>query len=268
MAITTPPTTLGTTVAPVTPAAPTQEEWWKTAGTPDASPTGLIGTTSKWTPTADQTVAGNVDQIIAADSPLMQRAATRADQQMNKRGLINSSMAVGAGQAAVMDAALPIAQQDAQTKAQAAQFNAGAENTLLGQSNQIRQQTATQNFAAAADIAKTDLDNQFKASMVNADAQTKAYLTQLEGGIKTSLANVEADYKTLIQTSASAGDLYKTTLSAVSQIVANENMDATAKSAAINGLFARTNAAMNLIGSINGVDVSDLLQFGTVGAVP
>jgi hypothetical protein len=104
--------------------------------------------------------------------------------------------------------------------------------------------------------------------MVNADAQTKAYLTQLEGGIKTSLANVEADYKTLIQTSASAGDLYKTTLSAVSQIVANENMDAAAKSAAINGLFARTNAAMNLIGSINGVDVSDLLNFGTVGAVP
>jgi hypothetical protein len=264
MAITNAPTTLGTTVAPTVPVAPTQEEWWKTPGTTETSPSGLIGATSKWNPTADQTVAGQVDNIIAADSPLMQRAATRADQQMNKRGLMNSSMAVGAGQSAVMDAALPIAQQDAQTNAQAAQFNAGAENTLQGQSNQIRQQAATQNFAATADLAKTDLDNQFKASMVNADAQTKAYLTQLEGGVKANLANIEADYKSLIQTSASAGDIYKGTISQIGPILSDTNMDAAAKSAAINGLMSRMGSAMNLIGSINGVDVTDLLNFGTV----
>lgn len=255
------PDTLPKVETPTAPVVPTQNEWWKS--TDAAAP---IGPVTQWTPTTDQTVAGQVDKVIAADSPLMQRAATRADQQMNKRGLMNSSMAVGAGQAAVMDAALPIAQQDAQTSAQAAQFNASAQNAAQTQSNTIRQQAASQNFAAAADIAKADFDNRFKSALVNADSQTKAYLTQLEGGIKSNLANIEADYKTLIQTSASASDLYKSTISALSSIIANENMDAAAKSAAINGLFSRTGAAMNLIGSINGVDVSDLLNFGTVGA--
>lgn len=255
--------TIGTTTAPVAPTVQTQDEWWKTPGTPD-TPTGLIGTTAKWTPTADQTVAGQVNKIIAEDSPLMQRANLRSTQEMNKRGLVNSSMAVGAGQAAVMDAALPIASQDAQTNARAAEFNAGAENALQNQSNAIRQQTATANFSVAADTAKQNFDQQFKAALSNADMQTKAYLTQAEGGIKQTLANIEADYKTLIQTSASASDTYRGTLTAVASVLGDTNMTAESKTAAINGLMGRMEVAMNLIGSINGVDLTDLLQFGTV----
>lgn len=255
--------TIGTTVAPTTPTATTQDEWWKTPGTTDTS-TGLIGTTKQWAPSADQTVAGQMDKIIATDSPTQQRAAVRADQQMNARGLVNSSMAVGAGQAAVMDAALPIAQQDASTAANREQFNASAENTLQAQSNSIRQQTATSNLSVAADLVKQNFDNTFKTSLANADAQTKAYLTQAEGGIKANLANIEADYKTLIQTSASAADTYKSTLASITAVLTDTNMDATAKTTAINGLFNRMGTAMNLIGSINGVDLTDLLDFGTV----
>lgn len=58
-------------------------------------------------------VSGRVNQIISEGSPLMERAETRAKEQMNGRGLLNSSMAVGAGQTALYDAAMPMAAQDA-----------------------------------------------------------------------------------------------------------------------------------------------------------
>lgn len=255
--------TIGTATAPTVPAAPVQKNWWEQPGVTDA-PTGLIGQTAQWTPTADQTVQGQIKNIIAEDSPLSQMAVARSNEQMNQRGLINSSINVGAGQKALYESALPIAQQDAATMANAGQFNANSTNALQSQSNTIRQQTATSNLQVAADQAKMDLDNQFKASMVNADAQTKAFLTQAEGEIKTKLANIDADYKTLIQTSASAGDIYKGTISQIGPILSDTNMDAASKTAAINGLFSRMGVAMNLVGSINGVDLGDLLQFGEV----
>lgn len=257
--------TIGTATAPTAPAAPTQKNWWEQPGVPDA-PTGLIGATSQWTPTADQTVAGQVKSIIDQDSPLMQQAVAGADQRSNARGLLNSGIAVTGAQDALYRAALPIAQQDAQTNAQAAQFNANSTNALQSQSNQIRQQAATSNLQIAADQAKTDLDNQFKSSMVNADAQTKAFLQQTGDAVKTQLTNIEADYKTLIQTSASASEIYKGTLSQIGPILSDTNMDAASKASAINGLFSRMSVAMNLIGSINGVDLQDLLTFGTVTA--
>lgn len=297
-------TQIGTAVAPAPPAAPAQDEWWKSGtgliskstATPATAASGYAP--AQWNVTGNQTVADQVKGIIAQDSPLSQLSKANAEQDMNRRGLINTSMAVGAGQKALYESALPIAQADANMYGQAAsantnatnrarefdvsnqqqvnltnaaaanqssQFNASAENTQQAQINAAKQQTATNNFDAASKIALTDLDNQLKASMVNADAQTKAFLTQTEGDIKQKLINVEADYKTLIQTSATAGDIYKGTVAAIAPIIADTNMNAAAKSAAINGLFSRMGAAMNVVGSINGVDLTDLLQFGTVG---
>lgn len=252
----------GVAVAPTLPAAPKLDEWWKQPGVPD-TPTGLIGQPATWTPTADQTVQGQVKNIIADDSLLMQQAKGNAAQEMNARGLLNTSINTGAAQGAVLKAALPIASQDAQTYARAAEFNAGATNALQGQSNQLRQQAATTNLQIEADQSKQNLDNLFKASMVNADAQTKAYLTQAEGDIKQNLINIEADYKTLIQTSATAGEIYKMAIASIAPIIADTNMTAASKTAAINGLFGRTEAMMNVIGSINGIDMS-WVDFGTV----
>lgn len=88
-----------------------------------------------WEVTADQTVKSQLEQIIAQDSPLMQQARIRALQQANGAGLLNSSMAVTAGQSAVLGAATPIAQADANTYAQAAQFNTDTSNTFARENN-------------------------------------------------------------------------------------------------------------------------------------
>lgn len=123
-------------------------------------------TTTDWTPDAKSTVAGQIADITAKGSPLMDQAETAAKQQMNKRGLLNSSMAITAGQDAVYRTALPIAQQDANTFANAGQFNAGAKNQ-------------TSQFNAGM----LDTANRFNATATNeATAQQRA--AGVQGGLQ------------------------------------------------------------------------------------
>jgi len=75
-----------------------------------------------------QTVQGQMANLMQNGNPLMQRATTRASQAANKRGLLNSSMGVQAGQEAALSAALPIAQADAQAANTQALTNQGYMN--------------------------------------------------------------------------------------------------------------------------------------------
>lgn len=76
-----------------------------------------------------QTSAGQVESLLSKDSPLLQRARTLAMQGMAQRGLVNSSMAQGAGTAAMIDKITPIAQQDAKIYNDTASENMAAKNT-------------------------------------------------------------------------------------------------------------------------------------------
>lgn len=69
--------------------------------------------------TDPNTVESRVTRLLDKDNPYMQRAATRGAQSANRRGLLNSSIATTAVEAARIDAALPIASQDS---AQGAQY--------------------------------------------------------------------------------------------------------------------------------------------------
>ena len=61
----------------------------------------------------DASVSKQLTKVLSTGSPLLTRARTGAAQVANRRGLLNSSMAVQAGEAAVLDVALPIASQQA-----------------------------------------------------------------------------------------------------------------------------------------------------------
>jgi hypothetical protein len=83
----------------------------------------LINTTIQPQVSADETVSGQLKKVMEADNPLVQQARTRAVEAANKRGLLNSSMAVQAGEQAALNVALPIASQDASTHAQRGAMN-------------------------------------------------------------------------------------------------------------------------------------------------
>jgi hypothetical protein len=99
---------------------------------------------------SQQTVSGQIESILSKGGPMYERARAIAMEDMNSRGLINSSMATGAAYGALIDRALPIAGQDAQTYSSADQDNMAAVNTAsqfnTGARNQFKSQASDQSF--------------------------------------------------------------------------------------------------------------------------
>lgn len=131
-----------------------------------------LGDPTRWEVDDNQTVQGQIQGIIAKNSPLMQQAETRAKQQMNARGLLNSSLAITAGQSALYDAAMPIASQDAETYAKSASYNADTSNKF-----------AVENFSAQNKALEFNATAGNRAAEVNATNETTRYGhdRQLEG---------------------------------------------------------------------------------------
>jgi hypothetical protein len=338
---------------------------------------------SLWDVDDRSTVQGQVRNIVDENGPLSQRATTRATQEANRRGLANSSMAVTAGQAALYDAALPIAQQDANTFAQSGQYNAGARNerdqfnagtqtqvnlTNAGERNQaaaftadaankgsmfnaenatknsqfnvdkalqagivnqeqankmaalnaeminrasefnittdaqmqqfnidaalkagvINQEQANKmaqfNTASMNDAAKFGADAANTASQFNAAEANKLSMFQanlnadiakfnasesndlmalgMDSETKRGLAEIEANYKTLMQTSASGSELYKQSIASMAAILQNNDMDEAAKKTAIENLTSVLNASLAVTGQIANLDLPELDVFG------
>lgn len=222
-------------IEPVTPIAPISFN----PTTPTAQPMAP----AQINVTPDQTVQGQVKSIIDQNSPLMQQAETRSLQNMNTRGLINSSMAVGAGQAAVLDAAMPIASQDASTYAKNASDNAAFTN-----------QFAMANNAQGYDITKNKLQQEQKFGYDTA-------LTTMQNDSAKELANITAQYRNLTQASATMASLSNNAADHIHSIMVNEGLDAPAKQAAIDTYNANLNKSLMLSGAFAGdIDLSNMLN--------
>ena len=133
--------------------------------------------------TVDQnndTVAGQLHSLLASGSPYLESAKAGARDTANSRGLINSSIAAGAGEAAAINAALPIAQQDANTFGSAARDNQGFQNNA-SQFNAAAQNTANLNTAQAAN--QSELSGQQSDQQIEAIGEqgTQSRQTQAEG---------------------------------------------------------------------------------------
>jgi hypothetical protein len=157
-----------TQAAPAAPEAVTSTPAPQVSLPVNSAQAPSIQNVAKVNVTPDATVEGRTAGIIASNSPLMQLAESRALQQANGRGLLNSSLAVGAGQNAVMDAATGIARQDAQTSANANAANAEALN-----------KAGAANLTSATNTGLADIESQYKnltqasqsaSSIINANA--------------------------------------------------------------------------------------------------
>ncbi len=111
----------------------------------NAPPGGVAETGSGTFTPADASVTTQLTNVLDTNSPLLTRARTQAAQESNRRGLLNSSIGVQAGEAAALDVGLDIASQQAgqihESNLQGGQI---ASNELLA-GNQI---TSTEGLAA------------------------------------------------------------------------------------------------------------------------
>lgn len=99
----------------------------------------------------NDSVADKVKSITEKDSPLMQMARTEGLQIANGRGLLNSSMAAGAAQDAMLRYATPIASQDASQDFQRNQNARAFEYSTVAQDREIelQEKLASWNLASS-----------------------------------------------------------------------------------------------------------------------
>lgn len=147
-----------------------------------------------WNVNNDQTVQGQLTGLISANSPLLQQARARSLAEMNARGLTNSSMAVGAGQEAVIKQALPIAQADASMFGSAGKYNAESANQTsqfnTGQTNTAKQFTAgAENQGALANQTAANTASQFTAGAENQAALSNQASANQANQFTASAAN-------------------------------------------------------------------------------
>lgn len=134
------PPTGGNTPPLMQPRLPTQSPTMETQKPlPTSSPVQLMDWQSKLRSgntdaqtrevTADETVEHRLTGLTAGDSRYIQIARDKAQSAASARGLMMSSMSAGNAERSAIEAALPIAQQDAQTYGRTASENMAAVNT-------------------------------------------------------------------------------------------------------------------------------------------
>ena len=151
---------------------------------PEAAPTG-----KGLAPGADRTVSGQLQTLLGAESPYIERARTRAKQYANRRGVMNSSIAAGAGEAAAIDAALPIASQDADTASR--EFMQGKEH---------RVQQLMQEKGLTHDEAQREADREQSTQSQERDLRVQQLMQ--ERGLTHDEAQREADREHATKTQA------------------------------------------------------------------
>jgi hypothetical protein len=120
------------------------------------------------------TVRGQLMQLLDDNGKYMRNARTRSNEAANSRGLLNSSMAIGAGERAAIESAMPIATQDANTYDTRARTNMDAVNTerRFNAGNEQQMGLANMNAQNTSRQFNTNANNQ--AGQFNANAQNRA----------------------------------------------------------------------------------------------
>ena len=112
----------------------------------------------------NELVSKQLTALTASDSQYIQQARDRANNEASGRGMMLSSMAGGNATRAAIDAALPIAQQDAGTYSLAARDNMAATNTDRLADQQMFGNLVGQEVGIRANLAEAERGRGFTAS--------------------------------------------------------------------------------------------------------
>lgn len=233
--------------------------------------------------------SAQLDAITAEDSPYMQLARQQGMLTAASRGLQNSSLAAGASEASAVQAAAPLAEQNASEAATAVQQNAALGTQVSEQNAQLG--TQANEFNASENISQDQLNAQLgtqtsqfnagqaqQASEFNAQqtqqnnqlnaqisAQTQQEILQqnadlnkqyLSGTQAEDLATIQGQYNQLIATNQAAATLYQSYLSSIGQAMANKDIDPARIAQDIQAQQAMLSSGLQLIDSINGGGVT------------
>lgn len=194
----------------------------------------------------NETVAGQLDSILAADSPYLQQARARGQRVAAGRGLINSSMAASAGEDAAISAALNVATPDAATYGRAADYNTALVNQASMFNAEADNQFSMQRLNIEADAATQQRQLQDAAaaraqqlSIANLQDATTRFQAELSSN--TSRYNTDAGYRDTVERN-------RTTL--VNNILMTTDLSPDRKAQLLESLGQGTSARRNADGTV------------------
>lgn len=153
--------------------------------------TGVKGNTEfNYDPRSESLVQNQLTGLLDPNNPLMKRAVSQSQELAASRGLQSSSIAAGAGTGAMIDRALPIAQQDAQTYGNAQQL--GWQQGFQADQNNLAREQDARMFDKQGGLQTQLQNNQFsfENTQQNASRAMQAELQQLQ--YKQSLGLLDA----------------------------------------------------------------------------
>lgn len=211
--------------------------------------------TGVWKPQSSG-IVNRVTGLLSQNNPLIQQARAQGLQSSNRRGLLNSSMGVQAGQTAAYGAALPIASQESD---QIHQRNLqGAE--LLGAKDRLNAQLATQKSIAAGDassrlqIAQMELSAREKQAGLDREHQlTMAEFDRLS---RERIASMELSARDKQYAATAAAGFESTYAQMVSNIMNNAEIPAAERQSYLDHAAKIRDSNYALVEQIYGIDLN------------
>lgn len=218
---------------------------------------------------AQSTVAGRLNSLLSSDSAYIKQAEQKAKEEASRKGLLNSSMAIGAGREAAISQALPIASQDA------SEFNKFGLQQQQTENQQATIQTEaivsgemTKQKAAISQTAQ-NIQNAFNSRLTGANEESKAWLQDLSQSHQTALQELEHTQNLALQQFDTTSKKAESIRTQASQVMQNyqisvENLmtdpdflglGTVAVNNAINQMQALAKNTIKFIGASSGVDM-------------
>lgn len=132
-------------------------------------------------------------------------------------------------------------------------------NALLA-ANEAALRTNLANIQESGATNRTQIQADAQAAIEKANNVARLSIAGTQAETTLAAANIEADYKTLMQTSASASDLYRSMMPGLLAISQDQNMDAASKQTAIDNQIKTLKSGMAMLGSLNGINLDSLLN--------
>lgn len=207
----------------------------------------------------DESVESRVASIASKDSPLNKMARSGAMQTANRRGIINSTMAAGAGEKAVLETALPIASQDAQTSFNTKMSNQQATNQMRSQRLSGNQQAILAGQGAEYESELLDQRTGNESELLDQRAGHDIDMQQLRGEQAEKISQLETRAQLLSQANQSASVVYAQTAGAIGQILSNPDIPAEQKQALVDKQMELLDGSLAFISSTGNVDLTGIL---------
>ena len=204
------------------------------------------------------TVEKRMEGLLSSDSPYLTAARTRAKQAANVRGLLNTSMAAGAGEKAAIETALPIAQQDAKYfqesagKTQTGRVQEGLYETqgeiskdiathegeiASGLSAQKAEETKALSTQEATQRAELSLQESLQTQDLEQIVQAGAnYRQQMELNVQNAIATMELGTEERTAYANSVAEMGENFMLELNNIQRDPNVTSAAKTGAIKSL--------------------------------